>query len=113
MAKIRKPFKYPVIDSKRTGRQIKTECRKQGLTVREIQDFLQIGAAQSIYDWFQGKSLPALDNMVALSRLLGVPMENLIVCRTTCDRQLIACRTNKYNFERVSVYYRRISGCAA
>lgn len=113
MARLRKEFKYPVIDGKRTGQQIKMECRKQGLTVKEIQELLQIGAAQSIYNWYQGKSLPALDNMLALSRLLDMPMEKLIVCRRISDRLLIVPPSGKWSCERASVYYSRLCGLAA
>lgn len=113
MVKYGREFKYPVIDSKKTGKQIKMECKKQGFTVKDIQEFLQIGAAQSVYDWFRGKSLPALDNMLALSHLLGVPMEKLIVSKNIPDKQLIVIQSDKYGYEAASVYYRLMSVRAA
>lgn len=74
-------FIFPVIDTKKTGQRIKEECRKREITVKEIQRCLGLSAFQSIYDWFGGRTLPSLDNLLALSRLLGLPMEQLIVCR--------------------------------
>ena len=74
-------FEYPQIDMKKTGQKLREECMRQNYTVRDIQRYLQIGAYQSVYAWFSGKALPSLDNMYALSRLLGRTMEELIVCQ--------------------------------
>ncbi len=68
-----------VIDMKRTGKRLKAKCDRQGVTVRQIQEKLHIGSFQSVYSWFQGKTLPSLDNFYALAKLLGVPMESMIV----------------------------------
>lgn len=68
-----------MIDMKRTGQKIKDTCSKQGVTVSKIQKELHIGAFQSIYNWFSGKTLPNLDNFYSLSKLLNIPMEKLIV----------------------------------
>lgn len=74
------PSGEPVrIDVKRTGEKIKETCGQKGVTVKKIQEELYIGSFQSVYAWFSGKTLPSLDNMYRLSRLLGLPMENLIV----------------------------------
>lgn len=40
---------------------------------------MNFACAQTIYRWFHGKSLPSLDNFYALSVLLGISMENLLV----------------------------------
>lgn len=70
------------IDIKRTGERIKCLCAQRGITVKHIQEQLQIGAFQSVYNWFQGKALPSLDNMYRLSKLLNVSMEDIIVDTT-------------------------------
>ena len=70
------------IDMKQTGNRIKSLCAQRGITVKHIQEKLQIGAFQSVYNWFQGKSLPSLDNMYRLSKLLGVSMDDIIVDST-------------------------------
>ena len=98
-------FRYPKIDIKRTGRLLKRECLRQNYSVKDIQHYLQIGAYQSIYAWFNGKSLPSLDNMFALSRLLGKSVEELIVCQDEVryadrDRWIFGCPSR----ERVLAY---------
>ncbi len=66
------------IDMIKTGRKIRALCKEKNITVKDIQKELCIGAFQSIYDWFSGKSLPSLDNMFRLSKMLNVQMEDLI-----------------------------------
>lgn len=67
------------IDMKKTGQRIKEICRSKKVSVKDIQKNLMIGSFQAIYAWFSGKSLPSLDNLYRLSRLLGVPMDFLVV----------------------------------
>lgn len=71
-------MEYPVIDMKRTGERIRAVCAAEGVTVKQIREYMGFASVQSIYDWFHGKTLPSVDNLYALSRLLGIPMESLI-----------------------------------
>ena len=59
--------------------RLREECQRKNFTVKDIQNYLQIGAFQSVYAWFSGKALPSLDNMYALSYLLGRSIDELIV----------------------------------
>lgn len=70
---------YPVIDVDRTGRQLKRACEARNITVREIQEFLGLAARQSIYGWFQGRTLPSLDNFYAISCYLGLRMDEMVI----------------------------------
>ncbi len=81
-----------MIDTKKTGRQIKEMCDKRGITVRQIQRELQIGSFQSVYSWFQGRTLPTLDNLYNLCKLLQVSMDSVIVEQgATEDLEFIIC----------------------
>ncbi|WP_300803672.1 helix-turn-helix transcriptional regulator [uncultured Acetatifactor sp.] len=73
------PDKTMGIDMKLTGRRLKSLCDRREITVKTIQKELYIGSFQSVYAWFAGKTLPSLDNMYRLSRLLRVPMDEMIV----------------------------------
>lgn len=53
--------------------------RARGLTVKDIQEYLELSTPQSIYHWFDGRNLPTLDNLYALSELFEVPLD-LLVC---------------------------------
>lgn len=72
-------MRYPVISVERTGKRIREICARQRICAKEIQEYMGFSAVQSVYDWFRGKNLPSVDNLYALSRLLKVSMESLLV----------------------------------
>ncbi len=70
---------FPVIDLERTGRSIERHRRQAGLTVRDVQTYFGFEYPQAIYKWQHGECLPTVDNLLALARLFGVSMEDLLV----------------------------------
>ena len=70
--------RYPVIDIERTGQNIKHIMQMRGMTVKDIQLFLGLSTPQSIYHWLEGRNLPTLDNLYALSELFCLPIDELI-----------------------------------
>ena len=70
---------YPVIDLIATGKNIVRLRKANGYSVAELQEFFGFEAPQAIYKWQQGKSLPSTDNLYALSYLLDVPIEDILV----------------------------------
>lgn len=70
---------FPTIDMKRTGRQIERLRRSRGLSVRDLQNYFGFEYPQAIYKWQWGESLPSVDNLFALAKLLRVPMQDLLV----------------------------------
>lgn len=92
-------IQFPVIDSKATGANIVRLRQKRGLSVRDLQSFFGFEAPQAIYQWQHGQSLPSVDNLFALSELLGVPMNEILVSTNRIDhiasfeRQAEACRS--------------------
>ena len=101
--------KYPVIDIVKTGQNIKRIMCVKGFTVRDIQRFLGLETPQSIYHWFDGKSMPTLDNIYALSELFHIPVDDMLI------------GNRKYSFlpgsdpqcRRLYSYYERLSGMIA
>ena len=70
---------YRSIDMTATGKRI-TELRmRRGYTVADLQRYFGFEAPQAIYKWQKGQSLPSTDNLYALSWLLEVPMEEILV----------------------------------
>ena len=67
---------YPVIDVFATGKNIERLRKEKGLKVKDVALFM--GFLEP-HKWQQGKALPSLDNMFALSVLLEVPMEEILV----------------------------------
>lgn len=70
---------YPVIDPAATGQNIARLRLERGLTVRDVQTFFGFEEPQAIYKWQRGKSLPTVDNLYALSALLGVRMDEILI----------------------------------
>ncbi len=73
----RNPF--PVIDLPATGANIRRLREAKGLSIRDLQRFFGFEEPQAIYKWQRGQSLPTVDNLYALSALLGVPMNDILV----------------------------------
>ena len=71
--------RYPVIDLPATGENITRLRLSRGLTVRDLQHFFGFDAPQAIYKWQRGQTLPSVDNLFALSALLGVPIDDILV----------------------------------
>lgn len=70
---------YRPIDQTKTGMKLKKMLETAGYSVKDIQKYLHLTCPQSIYRWFKGKILPSVDHLYALSRLLNVHMEDLLV----------------------------------
>lgn len=83
----------PVINKRETGLNIRRLMDKCNLTVKDVQEYLELGSLQSIYHWLNGISMPTIDNLYALSNLFGVTIDS-IVCgnrpelKSSIDRRL-------------------------
>lgn len=91
----------PVIDMQRTGMNIARLRRQRGLSVRQLQACFGFEYPQAIYKWQHGECLPSVENLLLLSRLLQVPMEELLVYE---DRELPAVLAQRLT-EGARVFY--------
>ena len=69
----------PTIDMIRTGENINRLRQEAGISVRELQEVFGFATPQAIYKWQHGTTLPTIDNLVVLARILGVSMEDILV----------------------------------
>ena len=69
---------FPLIDKQKTGMNLRRIMDKQGITAKNVQEYLGLGCVQSIYRWFNGQSMPTIDNLYALSELLNVPIDAIV-----------------------------------
>ena len=76
------PSQFPVIDLPATGANIRRLRQIRCLSVRDLQRFFGFEEPQAIYKWQRGQSLPTVDNLYALSTLLGVPINDILVAST-------------------------------
>ena len=61
----RRPYRYP--------------AKAAGMSVSDVQDILGLGSVQAIYKWIAGKSLPTIDNLIILSAIWDVSLDDIIV----------------------------------
>lgn len=72
-------FMVPTINMEATGRNIRSLREKAGLTVKDIQDIFGFATPQAIYKWQRGTAMPTLDNLVVLSVVLEVTIDEILV----------------------------------
>ena len=85
---------FPTIDKVKTGKQIRHLMDSLGLTVMDVQKYMGLATQQAVYHWLNGRSLPSIDNVYALSELFRVPIDKII------------CENRGYQPEQRSIYYR-------
>ena len=93
---------YPVINMKKTGQKIRWIMRMKGFTVKDLQEYLGFSTPQSIYHWFEGRTIPAVDNLYALSYLFQMPMDYLLSGNKRYNlshESAVAYRIMQYGFE--------------
>ena len=72
-------FDYPTIDLEATGRNITRLRIEAGLSVKDLQEIFGFATPQAIYKWQHGTALPSVDNLVLLSAVFGVPVDEILV----------------------------------
>lgn len=71
----------PIIDIKQTGRKINQLRIENNLSVKDLQKVFGFTTPQAIYKWQQGTALPSLDNLVVLSEIFDVAIEEILYIR--------------------------------
>ena len=66
------------ISKKRTGLQIRQMMTDRGITVAQIQDWLEIDSPQAVYKWLHGVNLPSVSHLHGLSQILGVKIDEIL-----------------------------------
>ena len=95
---------FPVIDKRKTGIHLRRLMDERKLSVKDVQQFLGLGSVQSVYHWLNGKSMPTIDNLYALSELFQVPIDDMVVG----NRAPVMKITGQDQCRRLAVYYQKI-----
>ena len=78
---VKTPYFKPVLDLNATGAKIKTIMKQKGMSPRRLHVIMDFPYVQTIYNWFAGKNMPTIDNLVVLASVLGVSMDELVVTK--------------------------------
>ena len=76
---ILKGHTWPEIDVKATGLNICSRLEAHEILKSELRLYLGYTSAEAIYRWPEGKNLPTLQNLYAISKILGVSINDLLV----------------------------------
>lgn len=71
----------PTIDMVATGDNITRLRERAGMTVRDLQIVFGFATPQAIYKWQSGACMPTVDNLVVLSEVFKVRMDDIVVKR--------------------------------
>lgn len=71
----------PIIDVKETGWRIQSLIRNSEYSVRDISEMLGFETPQAIYKWMHGESLPKIDNLVGLAKILDVRVDDILIIK--------------------------------
>lgn len=69
----------PVVDMVRTGQNIARLREQADLSVKDLQALFGFATPQAIYKWQHGTAMPTVDNLVALSAIFQVRMDEILV----------------------------------
>lgn len=70
---------YPVLDIKATGERINQLRKDNNLRVIDVAEYMGFESTQAVYKWQRGESLPTVDNLYALSRLLHTSVDDILI----------------------------------
>lgn len=70
---------YLSIQQEATGNRIRELLLNKGYIVKDIQEVMGFENPQAVYKWLSGKSLPSLDNLLILSKVLHTSIEDILV----------------------------------
>ena len=101
-----KEWEYPSIDCIRTGKTLFSALFAMNISPKDAAEYLGFSEYRTIYKWKKGRSLPKLENLFAFSRLVGMPMDMLIIGKDEDWKyeKILRCL-------RLAAYYTRIKLC--
>ncbi len=100
---------YPQINKSETGIKLRKMMDVKGVSATDVQKYLGLGCVQSVYRWFSGVSMPTVDNLYALSKLLGVSVDELLCGDRTRNVEDTPSKRHSTCEERIYIYYQKIN----
>jgi transcriptional regulator with XRE-family HTH domain len=78
----------PAIDMAATGKNIAKLRKNAGLSVKDLQIVFGFTTPQAIYKWQHGTAMPTIDNLVVLSMIFDVHIDDIIIIDTGVQAQV-------------------------
>lgn len=93
---------YPTINVKATGARIRELRKEKGIKVIELSEFMGFSEPQAVYKWQRGETLPSVDNLFALSRILETSIEDILIGDDEMSSRCITQAIESINYEVTS-----------
>lgn len=75
-----------IVDRIETGKRIRKLREERGISVRELQDRMNLASHQSVYKWELSQSVPTIDNLLILCEIFDVEITDIIVTKDSNDK---------------------------
>ena len=69
----------PVINMVATGAKIKELIIGKGMAIKDVQKAFGFASPYPVYKWINGQSLPAIENLVVLAKMMDITVDDLLV----------------------------------
>lgn len=70
-----------IVDMERTGENLYHQMKEKNITAHDAMAILGFTTPNPIYKYWRGECLPRIDNLVILSSLLGIKLDDLIATK--------------------------------
>ncbi len=68
-----------VINIEETGKNIKNIFKERNYKIKDIQDIFGFNTPQAIYKWFRGEAIPSIDNLIIISSICNIKIDDIII----------------------------------
>lgn len=69
------------IDIIKTGENIKRIIKQKGMKIADVQSAFGFNTPQAIYKWIRGDCMPTIDNIVIMTDIFGVGMDDIVAVK--------------------------------
>lgn len=82
---------------------------KRGVSIKDVQQYLGLASEQSIYAWLNGRNMPTIDNLYALSELLQVSIDSIVRGNRVSLKTARVAEMKKRRENRLFAYYVKLT----
>jgi transcriptional regulator with XRE-family HTH domain len=67
------------LDKKKTGENIRLAIQNRNITYERLAEILNLNSPRVIYEWVNGNKMPCLENLLNLSLLLNINIDDILL----------------------------------
>lgn len=98
---------FPLINVQATGQNIDRLCKARQISIRTLQTYFGFDTPRAIYKWLRGEHLPSVDHLFALSHLLQVPIQDILIEQASDDQDVPPICSGILQYIYLSLFHKR------